>query len=308
MTTSHDGAPGIEARGLAKAFATPRGPVRAVEHVDLRIAPGETVALLGPNGAGKSTTVDMLLGLTRPDRGEVRLFGKPPAAAVAAGEIAAMLQSGGLLRDLTVRELVTMIASLYPAPLAVDDAIGMAGLAGIAEQRTEKLSGGEAQRVRFALVLVGDPRLLVLDEPTVGMDVEARRALWATVRAAAARGKTIVFATHYLDEADRYADRVVVMAHGRIVADGPATEIKARAGRRVITATLPGASLDALGRLSGVVGAERRGEAVVLTCNDSDRAIRALLAGFDGARDIEIAGAGLEAAFVELTDAAREVA
>jgi ABC-2 type transport system ATP-binding protein len=310
MTTTNDGRPaGIEAYGLAKTFAAVNGPVRAVEHVDVRIAPGETVALLGPNGAGKSTTIDMLLGLTRPDRGEVRLFGKPPAAAVAAGEVAAMLQSGGLLRDLTVRELVTMMASLYPAPLAVAEAIELAGLEGVATQRTEKLSGGEAQRVRFAIALVGDPRLIVLDEPTVGMDVEARRAFWATIRAAAARGKTVVFATHYLDEADSYADRVVVMAHGRIVADGPATEIKARVGRRTIKTTLPGADLASLARLPGVADAERRGDAVVLACSDSDQAIRALLAAFDHARDIEIAGVGLEGAFLELTgDAARGAA
>jgi ABC-2 type transport system ATP-binding protein len=305
MTTSTDDrcAAGVEARGLEKTFATAHGPVRAVAGVDLRIASGEIVALLGPNGAGKSTTIDLLLGLTRPDRGEVRLFGRPPAAAVAAGEVAAMLQSGGLLRDLTVRELVTMMASLYPAPLAVAEALAIAGLDELADQRTERLSGGEAQRVRFALAMVADARLLVLDEPTVGMDVEARRAFWASVRAAAARGKTVVFATHYLEEADRHADRVVVIAHGRVVADGPATEIKARVGRRTIKATLPGADPSALARLPGVASVERRGDAVTLACSDSDAAIRALLASFD-ARDIEIAGIGLEGAFLELTGGA----
>ncbi|HEY6180159.1 MAG TPA: ABC transporter ATP-binding protein, partial [Kofleriaceae bacterium] len=245
MTRATDESPaaGVEARGLEKTFATAHGPVRAVAGVDLRIAVGEVVALLGPNGAGKSTTIDMVLGLTRPDRGEVRLFGRSPAAAVAAGEVAAMLQSGGLLRDLTVRELVTMMASLYPAPLAVAEAIELAGLDELADQRTERLSGGEAQRVRFALAMVADARLVVLDEPTVGMDVDARRGFWARVRAAAARGKTVLFATHYLEEADRHADRVVVMAHGRVVADGRATEIKARVGRRTIKATLAGADL-----------------------------------------------------------------
>ena len=293
---------GIAARGLAKTFATRAGPVRAVERVDLAIAPGETVALLGPNGAGKSTTIDLLLGLTRPDRGEVSLFGMAPAAAVAAGCVAAMLQSGGLLRDLSVRELVTMVAALYPAPLAVAEVLDATGLTALADRRTHKLSGGQAQRVRFAIALASGARLIVLDEPTVGMDVEARRELWTTIRAAAARGKTVVFATHYLEEADAYADRIVVMANGRVIADGPATEIKARAQLRTIKATLPGADLAQLARLPGVTTAERRGDAIVLGCADSDRAIRALIAEFDHAHDIEVTGAGLEQAFVELID------
>ena len=229
------------------------------------------------------------------------MFGRSPGAAVATGEVAAMLQTGGLVRGLRVRELVAMMAAVYPAPLPVDEALGQAGLHDIAEHRTEQLSGGEAQRVRLALALVADARLVVLDEPTVGMDVEARRALWTTVRGAVARGKAVLFATHYLEEADRHADRVTVMAHGRVIADGTATEIKARAGRRTIRTTLPDADLGTLGQLPGVTGAERRGDAVVLACSDSDRAIRALLAAFDRARDIEVAGIGLEAAFLALT-------
>jgi ABC-2 type transport system ATP-binding protein len=293
---------GIDARGLAKTFATPAGPVRAVERVDLAISPGETVALLGPNGAGKSTTIDLLLGLTQPDRGEVSLFGMAPSAAVAGGHIAAMLQTGGLVRDLSVRELVTMVAALYPAPLPIAEVLEATGLTALAERRTHKLSGGQAQRVRFAIALASGARLIVLDEPTVGMDVEARRELWTTIRAAAARGKTVVFATHYLEEADAYADRIVVMANGRVIADGPATEIKARAQLRTIKATLPGADLTALARLPGVTTAERRGDAIVLGCSDSDRAIRALVAGFSDAHDLEVTGAGLEQAFVELID------
>jgi ABC-2 type transport system ATP-binding protein len=275
--------------------------VPAVRGVDLTIAAGQTVALLGPNGAGKSTTIDMLLGLSRPDRGEARLFGLDPSAAVAAGQVAAMLQTGGLVRDLRVREIIAMMGSLYPAPRPVAEVLELAGVGDIADQRTQKLSGGQTQRVRFALALVSNARLLVLDEPTVGMDVEARREFWTVIRAAASRGKTVIFATHYLEEADAYADRIVVMARGQVIADGAATEIKARAGRRTIKATLPGADLAALERLPGVVGAERRGQAVVLACTDADQAIRALLASFDQARDIEIAGAGLEQAFVELT-------
>ncbi len=243
----------------------------------------------------------MLLGLLEPDAGSVSVFGRPPSQAVAAGALGAMLQTGMLIRDLSVRELVTMIASLYPAPLAVDEVLALTGTSEFAARRTQKLSGGETQRVRSAIALVSDPQLLVLDEPTAAMDVEGRHAFWRTMREFAARGKTILFATHYLEEADAYADRAVLMAHGRIVADGPTTEIKAMVGSRTIRATLPGAQVTALERLPGVNSAELRGEAVVLTCSDSDAAIRGLLAGNPEVRDIEIAAAGLEQAFLELT-------
>jgi ABC-2 type transport system ATP-binding protein len=267
---------------------------------------GETVALLGPNGAGKSTTIDMMLGLLAPDDGAVSLFGRSPADAVAAGAVGAMLQTGSLIRDLSVRELVTMMASLYPKPLAVEEVLELTGASEFASQRTQKLSGGQTQRVRSAVALVSNPQLLVLDEPTVAMDVEGRHAFWHTMREFATRGKTIVFATHYLEEADAYADRAVLMARGRVVADGPTNEIKAMVGTRTIRATLPGVELDALAGLAGVSSADRRGEAVVLTCADSDQAIRALLAAYPGARDIEIIAAGLEEAFLTLTGDAAE--
>ncbi len=173
---------GVSARGLVKTFASPQGPVRAVRGVDMSIAAGETVALLGPNGAGKTTTIDMLLGLSRPDAGDLTLFGVTPAEAVRAGAVGAMLQTGGLIRDLSVRELIGMMASLYPHPLNADDVLALAGLRGVAGQRTQKLSGGQTQRARFAMALVGDPAMLVLDEPTVALDVESRRAFWTTVR------------------------------------------------------------------------------------------------------------------------------
>ena len=274
----------------------------------MAIDAGETVALLGPNGAGKSTTIDMILGLSTPDGGTVSVFGGTPTAAVDAGKVGAMLQTGALIRDLSVGELVAMVASLYPASLDVAEALELTGLSEIAGQRTQKLSGGQTQRVRFAVALVSDAKLLVLDEPTVAMDVEGRRSFWTTMRELAARGKTILFATHYLEEADAYADRAVLMAHGQIVADGPPTEIRAMVGTRTIRATLPGADLDVLAGLPGVSGVERRGEAVVLSCSDSDAAIRALLAAHPDARDIEIAAAGLEEAFLQLTGADTEVA
>jgi ABC-2 type transport system ATP-binding protein len=292
---------GVVLQGLTKSFAGERGPVHAVRGIDVAIEPGETVALLGPNGAGKSTTLDMTLGLLESDEGSATVFGASPRDAVASGRIGAMLQSGALIRDLTVRELVTMVASLYPQPLGVDEVIALTGIEEIGDRLTQKLSGGETQRARFAAALVSNPDLLVLDEPTVAMDVEARRAFWVTMREFASRNRTVLFATHYLEEADAYADRIILMAHGRVVADGPPTEIKAMVGRRRIRATLPDVDIAGLEALPGVMRAEHRGESVILSCSDSDTAIRALLARYPGAADIEIAGAGLEDAFVELT-------
>jgi ABC-2 type transport system ATP-binding protein len=282
---------------LSKSY----GKVRAVRSLDLAMAPGETVALLGPNGAGKSTTIDMILGLTRPDSGYVSLFGKSPQAAAAAGLIGGMLQTGSLIDYLSVRELVKMIASLYPRPLEVDRVLRLTGVEEFADRKTNRLSGGQAQRVRFASVLVANPDLMVLDEPTAAIDVEGRRTFWAAMREVAAEGKTVLFATHYLEEADAYADRIVLMTQGQIVADGPATEIKAMVSGRTIRATLPGAEPAVLSALPGVTKVELRGEAVILSCSDSDAALRALLSQFPEARDIEVRGAGIEEAFLALT-------
>jgi ABC-2 type transport system ATP-binding protein len=292
---------GISLRGLSKTFKSPEGPVRAVDGIDIDIAPGETVALLGPNGAGKSTTIDMLLGLLRPDAGSVSLFGMTPEKAIQAGAIGAMLQSGAVLRDLTVRELIDMMGSLYPRPFTVDETLELTGITDIAGRKTHRLSGGQTQRVRLAVALVSNPDLLVLDEPTVAMDVESRREFWANMRTFAQSGKTVVFATHYLEEADAYSDRIILMAKGKVVADGPATEIKATVGLRTIRATLPGADLTAIGRLEGVTNVDTRGEAVIINCSNSDAALRAFLPAFPDARDIEVSGAGLEEAFLQLT-------
>ena len=291
----------IALEGLVKSWRGPSGPVHAVRGIDVTISRGETVALLGPNGAGKSTTIDMILGLARADAGHVTVFGRSPSDAVKAGLVGGMLQTGALIRGLSVRELVAMVASLYPDPLDIDEVIELAGLMDAAQQRTEKLSGGQTQRARFAVAVVSNPDLLILDEPTVAMDVEGRRAFWVAMRAFAARGKTVMFATHYLDEADTNADRAVLLAHGRIVADGPTTEIKGRVGTRTIRATLPEVATDGLAAIAGVNSAERHGDAVSLVCSDSDTAIRELLGRYPGARDIEITGAGLEDAFLRLT-------
>jgi ABC-2 type transport system ATP-binding protein len=274
--------------------------VRAVRGIDVTITHGETVALLGPNGAGKTTTIDMVLGLVSPDSGSASVLGHTPREAVQQGLVGAMLQTGSLIRNLTVRELITMLTSLYPQPMPVERVIELAGLEAVANHRTQKLSGGETQRVRFAVALASDPQLLILDEPTVAMDVEARRIFWTSMRAFAATGRTVIFATHYLEEADANADRVVLMAQGEIVADGSPTEIKGRVTRRHIRATLPAVSTDDLLTIAGVNDVERHGDSVTMTCSDSDGALRELLTRYPAASDIEVTGARLEDAFMQL--------
>ena len=288
---------GVLLEDVAKNY----GRVPAVRGVDLHITPGETVALLGPNGAGKSTTLDMVLGLARPDRGRVSLFGMPPQEAVQAGTVGGMLQTGSLIGFVSVRELVAMVASLYPHPLDVDEVMRLTGTDDLARRPADKLSGGQSQRVRFALALVGNPELLVLDEPTAALDVEARRDFWSIMRGITNQGKTVIFATHYLEEADAYADRIVLMARGRVVADGSTASVKAMVGRRTVRATVPDAEVSIVSCLPGVSTAERRGSTVVLSCDDADDALKALLARYPGTRDIEVRGADLEDAFVELT-------
>jgi ABC-2 type transport system ATP-binding protein len=292
--------PGMAVRldGLTKSF----GPVRAVRGVDLDIAPGEVVALLGPNGAGKSTTIDMLLGLARPDHGSARLFGREPQAAVSEGLVGAMLQAGTILPDVAVGELVDLFGSLHKRPIPVEEALERAGIADLAKRPTAKLSGGQVQRVRFALAVVTDPELLVLDEPTVAMDVEARRSFWAQMHALTAAGRTVLFATHYLAEADEYADRVVLMREGSIVADGTSAEIKSRVAGRSISATFARTTPRELAELPGVDDVrEGRNGRTILRCDDSDLALRAMLARYPDARDIEVESVDLEEAFLALT-------
>lgn len=208
----------VRLAGLRKTY----GDTVAVDGLDLEVAPGEIVALLGPNGAGKSTTVDLILGLSRPDAGTVAVFGRGPRDAVDDGLVGAMLQDGAMLEDATVGEMVALFAAVHPHPLPVADVLERAGLTDLAGRQATELSGGQAQRVRFALALVPDPDLLVLDEPTVAMDVATRREFWAAMRRFVAAGRTVLFATHYLDEADGFADRVVLLRDGRVVADRPA--------------------------------------------------------------------------------------
>jgi ABC-2 type transport system ATP-binding protein len=299
MTTDVQVASGVavQANGLRKTF----GSAVAVDGVDLTIAAGEVVALLGPNGAGKTTTIEMLLGLRQPDGGSVTVFGLDPVTAIRTGRVGAMMQSGGLLGDVKVAETVQLVAAMHASPLSVDHALDLAGVSHLARRRVDTLSGGEKQRLLFALAVVPDPDLVVLDEPTVAMDVESRRAFWSAMHTLSAEGRSVLFATHYLDEADQSADRIVLMAGGRVVADGPATQIKAAVDVRRVRVTLPDADPTQLRRLPGVTAVQQHGSTVTLTCDDADAALRALVAEQPTARDFEVHGAGLEDAFLALT-------
>ncbi len=288
--------PAVRLAGVTKTF----GSVRAVDALDLTIEPGEVVAFLGPNGAGKTTTVDMLLGLSRPTSGTVEVFGGDPRAAVALGRVAAVMQTGGLLKDFTIRETVELTASLFRPSRPVDEVLERAGIADIGDRLVGKASGGQQQRLRFAMALLPDPDLLVLDEPTTGMDVQGRRDFWSAIRADADRGRTTLFATHYLEEADAYADRIVLVRRGQVVADGSAAQVKAMAAGRTVRATWPGADSRALAALDGVDGVDVRGDSVVVHGSDSDTIARFLLTS-TSATDLEITSRNLEDAFVALT-------
>ncbi|MFD9723163.1 ABC transporter ATP-binding protein [Streptomyces sp. NPDC059072] len=280
------------------------GTVRAVDGLSLALHPGETVALLGPNGAGKSTTLDLLLGLRPADSGSVRLFGTTPREAVAAGRVGAMLQSGGLMEEVTVREIVALGCALHPRPHPIDQVLSRAGIDKIADRKVDKLSGGQEQRVRFALATVGDSDLIVLDEPTTGMDVTSRQSFWATMREQADQGRTVLFATHYLEEADAIADRVIVLSKGRVLADGTAAEIKAKAGARKITFDVTdGTDTADLRELPFLTSFEQRGNTVRLQSRDADATVHALYGLGLYPRNLEVAGLGLEQAFIALTEA-----
>jgi ABC-2 type transport system ATP-binding protein len=302
MSTSAGGQPGAAARLAVDLVDVHKhfGSVQAVRGVTLGIDTGEIVALLGPNGAGKTTTIDMILGLSRPSSGSVTVYGLPPRQAISHGLISAVMQTGGLLKDLTVAETLQYTASLFVNTEPVEEVLRRAGITEIADRRVGKCSGGEQQRLRFAMALLPDPELLVLDEPTTGMDVEGRRAFWGSIRQDAAKGRTVLFATHYLEEADAYADRIILLRHGQVVADGTAAEIKALSAGRTVRATLPGASEAELRQVPGVDSVELRGDTVLIQARDSDEVARYLL-GQTKARDLEITARGIEDAFIALT-------
>ena len=287
----------MELCGLTKSF----GRVDAVRGIDLRIDPGEIVAVLGPNGAGKSTTTEMILGITAPDEGTVRVFGQDPQAAVHAGRVGAMLQAGALLSDATVADVLRLMHGLHRRPLPLARVIERADVGSFLRTKTDKLSGGQAQRLRYALAIMPDPELLILDEPTVGMDVEIRRAFWASMQSFIGGGRTVLFATHYLEEADAVAHRIVVLDEGRVVADGTAAEIKSRVAGRTVAMAADSVDIDTVAALPDVARIERSGSRILLHTAESDRLLRLLLDSQPDVREIEICSARLEDAFLALT-------
>jgi len=276
------------------------GAIRALDGVSFSVRAGEVVALLGPNGAGKSTAVSLMLGLRPPDAGTVRIGGMSASAAVQSGAVGAMLQSSGLPPGILVRELLQFVRGLYPRPMPLQSLLQRSGCAALAEQFVERLSGGQVQRVRFAMAIAGDPQLLFLDEPTTGFDVEARRNFWSSIREIAGTGRTVVFATHYLEEADAIADHILVLQNGRIIADGSASSIKAKAGGRSVRFCGHNPEQASLAALPGVTAVEIQGDQVRLITSDSDATVRALVGSGQPFRDLEVGGGGLEEAFIHL--------
>ena len=283
-------------QGVSKRY----GKVQALDGIDLTVHQGEVLALLGPNGAGKTTSVGLLLGLMQPDVGEVSLFGLDPTHHSARARSGAMLQVSRMPEAISVREHVELFSSYYPRPLPVEETLALAGLKDLADRHYGKLSGGQQQRLKFALALCGDPEVLFLDEPTVGLDVETRREFWNAIRARVARGTTVLLTTHYLEEADALADRIVVIDRGTVIAAGSPAEIKARtAGRRIrcITSLAP----ETVARLPGVTSVTRHGAALEILAARAEPAVFALLKEDPQLSDLEVGGVGLEQAFLTLT-------
>ncbi|MFD9245281.1 ATP-binding cassette domain-containing protein [Streptomyces sp. NPDC059556] len=288
-------------RAIASGAATKTyGAVRAVDGIDLTVRRGETVALLGRNGAGKSSTVSLLLGLDEADSGHVALFGGAPALAVAAGRVGAMLQEGQATPRVTVREVVSFVARTYPAPMPVAEALALAGLTGFAERRGAGRAGGAALGGRLASALVATPALLAPAAPRAALDVAARQGFWEAMHGYARRGNTVLFSTHYLEEADAYADRIVVLDAGRIVADGTGEELKRAAGGTLVSFDLAGSPTEWLMTLPGVTSVEVRKDRARLRTEDSDATVRALAAR-DAIRSLEVTRASLNDAFLSLS-------
>ncbi|MGA7694437.1 MAG: ABC transporter ATP-binding protein [Candidatus Sulfotelmatobacter sp.] len=282
--------------GISKNY----GEVRALRNVNFTVGAGQVVALLGPNGAGKTTAVKLLLGLLQPSSGKARVFGGDPTNPHNRMRAGAMLQVGRVPETLRVREHIDLFSSYYPRPLPLEEVLAAAGLEKLRDRKFGDLSGGQRQRTLFALAICGDPDLLFLDEPTVGLDVEARRALWEEIRRLVERGKTVLLTTHYLQEADALADRIAVINQGAIIAEGTPAEIKAQtSGKRIRCVTTLG--LASLLQIPGVTDAKQDREAVEIRTSEAESVVRALLARDASLSGLEITSAGLEDAFLALT-------
>lgn len=294
---------GIELQNVSKSF----GKVTALHDLSLSIRPGELTALLGPNGAGKTTAISLMLGLSAPTRGEVKVLGQNPKQDEVRSQMGSMPQESAIPLALTVREAVSLFASFYPAPLRVDDALKLADLQSMADRKAGALSGGQKRRMAFALAVVGNPEILLIDEPTTGMDAQSRLAFWAAMDSLKTDGRTILLTTHYLEEAQRSADRVVVMNAGKILADGTPEELRAQvSGARVqFTSDLV---LAELLRLPGVDSAEvdARGHADLRT-RTPELLLTHLIQQQVAFSELEVSRASLEDAFLRLTGSEQEV-
>ena len=298
----------IQAENLTQVFRVPGGTLTAVDNLDLTISKGEIIALLGPNGAGKTTLIDMILGLTEPARGTLTVQGISPKKAVQRGDIGAVLQTGGLLKDLTVRQTLEMLATLYPTRINIDEVLANADLTELAHRKVGKCSGGQQQRIRFAIATMHDPNILILDEPTTGMDVTARRTFWERMDKLAETGKTIIFATHYLEEAQNFAQRIVLMDNGKIIADGTSEEIRDLTGGRHVSflADKP-ITFSEYPMLSVETSEENGAYRHRTTVANADEFARVLLTKYT-VRDLEIVKPSLDESFVQLTDRAAQEA
>ena len=283
----------------------------ALDRLDLTVPQGEVVALLGPNGAGKSTTISALLGLVRPQEGHVEVLGSDPRQSVADGRVGAMLQSGsgvGLPPGVRVDQVLGLVRKLYSRPAPRDQIIERADIGALLRRRTDRLSGGQAQRVRFAIAIAGDPEVVFLDEPTSAMDVESRQGFWRMMRDFGNEGRTVLFATHHLAEADEISDRVVVLNHGKVVADGPGATLKAAVATRRVRFVTDQPDRAQLSELDGVTEVDVCGTGVSIDSLDADATIRDLVGRGVLFRDLEITGAGLEQAFMALTGCGADAA
>ena len=283
-------------RNLKKSY----GEIVALHDLNLDVRAGELLALLGPNGAGKTTLVRMLLGLARPDSGSVSVFGVDPRQQQIQGRLGALLQVGRVPETLKVREHIDLFSSYYPNPWPLAETFEIAGLSDIKDRPFGELSGGQKQRVLFGIAICGNPDLLFLDEPTVGLDVEARRLMWAQIRTLIARGKTVLLTTHYLNEADALADRILVLDKGAIVAEGTPAEIKARAMGKQIRCTSR-LALEEIRQIAGVLSVKADRNAFELQVNAAEPVVRELLQRDNWLADLEVTNAGLEEAFLALT-------
>ncbi len=280
------------------------GSVRALDRLDLQIPAGSSVALLGPNGAGKTTAIGIMLGLRGADSGTVTLFGERPRTAIINGRVGAMLQDAELMSGVRVGELLRFIRSLYPDPLDYDSTVRSTGLEELVGRRTDRLSTGQVQRVSFAIALIGNPQLMVLDEPTAGLDVRAQQGFWDDIKVFRASGRTVLYSTHYLEEADKNADRIIVIQGGRPVADGTPREVRVAGGAHLtVRFRLTDQPRSDLSRLPGVTSVERDGCDVTLHTTDSDATVWSLYDMRHDIADLEITGGGLRDAFLSLTDA-----